>query len=243
MTTFTGICLITRDVARLSAFYGRLLDARVEGDDQFSVVHSSGGQLSFFAADGMETMAHGSMRGAGTGSMTLELRIPDVDATFQLLTAQDVPVVKEPTTQPWGRRSVWIRDPDGNIVNLYCPTSDTSSPSEVARAYFHRLFEERDLSVCDELLAPDYVDHDAPDGTQPGPAPTKAYVREMFQAYEELTVQVLSVTELGDHVALDILWDGVQGDGSRQRQSGLVVMRIDETGRIRERAATYTTLP
>ncbi|MGW0828878.1 VOC family protein [Streptomyces prunicolor] len=34
-------------------------------------------------------------------------------------TVLSVEILKPPTTQPWGRRSVWLRDPDGNIVNLY----------------------------------------------------------------------------------------------------------------------------
>ena len=28
-------------------------------------------------------------------------------------------IVKALTTQKWGRKSVWFRDPDGNIVNFY----------------------------------------------------------------------------------------------------------------------------
>jgi len=27
--------------------------------------------------------------------------------------------VQEPTTQPWGYRSMLFRDPDGNLINLY----------------------------------------------------------------------------------------------------------------------------
>jgi len=27
--------------------------------------------------------------------------------------------VKAPSTQPWGNRSIYLRDPDGNLVNLY----------------------------------------------------------------------------------------------------------------------------
>jgi catechol 2,3-dioxygenase-like lactoylglutathione lyase family enzyme len=36
---------------------------------------------------------------------------PEGDETF----------VKRPTTQPWGRRSIWFRDPDGNVVNFNAP--------------------------------------------------------------------------------------------------------------------------
>ena len=31
--------------------------------------------------------------------------------------------VKEPTTMPWGNRSVLFRDPDGNLVNFFTPLS------------------------------------------------------------------------------------------------------------------------
>jgi catechol 2,3-dioxygenase-like lactoylglutathione lyase family enzyme len=29
--------------------------------------------------------------------------------------------VKPPATQPWGTRSVYFRDPDGNLVDSYAP--------------------------------------------------------------------------------------------------------------------------
>ena len=37
-----------------------------------------------------------------------------------------MPIVKPPTTQPWGRRSVWFRDPDGNIVNFYADVANAA---------------------------------------------------------------------------------------------------------------------
>jgi hypothetical protein len=44
-------------------------------------------------------------------------------------------------------------------------------PKEVVRTYFDRLLNQRDLSVCDELLAPNYIDHDA----DPNPERWSAY--------------------------------------------------------------------
>ena len=29
--------------------------------------------------------------------------------------------VQEPTTEPWGNRSVLCRDPDGNLINVFTP--------------------------------------------------------------------------------------------------------------------------
>ena len=61
----------------------------------------------------------GSMDGAGSGNFTIEFEADDVDARHQKLLGSGTRILKPPTTQPWGRRSLWLRDPDGNIVNLY----------------------------------------------------------------------------------------------------------------------------
>ncbi|MFF4806074.1 VOC family protein [Streptomyces sp. NPDC001351] len=43
-----------------------------------------------------------------------------VGTSVQLGRRRGVEILKPLTTQPWGRRrSVWLCDPDGNIVNLY----------------------------------------------------------------------------------------------------------------------------
>jgi hypothetical protein len=45
--------------------------------------------------------------------------------------------VNEPTTMPWGNRSLLFRDPDGNLVNFFTPSPrppSTSSPADEAAA-------------------------------------------------------------------------------------------------------------
>ncbi|MEV5840660.1 VOC family protein [Streptomyces sp. NPDC051985] len=78
-----------------------------------------GAVLSFFSLRGMEAMVPGSAVDGARGGVTLEFRIADVDACHERLLSRGVPVLKPPTTQAWGRRSVWVRDPDGAVVNLY----------------------------------------------------------------------------------------------------------------------------
>jgi catechol 2,3-dioxygenase-like lactoylglutathione lyase family enzyme len=114
-----GISIVTEDVARLRDFYTAVLRTTAGGDDTFTALRTNGATLSLFVRAGMEAMAPGSMRGAGTGAFTLEVEVDDVDGEYERLAALDVTFVKPPTTQPWGRRSVWFRDPDGNIVNFY----------------------------------------------------------------------------------------------------------------------------
>ncbi|MEU9171736.1 VOC family protein [Streptomyces sp. NPDC048420] len=116
---FTGTALITDDVPALADFYATVLDAEAEGEAPFARVAVPGAVLSFFSTRAMESMVPGSMAAAASGGFTLEFRVADVDERHAQLAARGVEILKPPTTQPWGRRSVWLRDPDGNIVNLY----------------------------------------------------------------------------------------------------------------------------
>ena len=118
-----GICIITNQVARLRSFYVDVLQAEADGDDTFTTLHTNGAALSIFSTQGMEKMAPGSVSGAGVGRYPLEVEVSVVDAEHGRLVSLGAVVIKPPTTQPWGRRSVWVRDPDGNIVNFYSSLS------------------------------------------------------------------------------------------------------------------------
>ena len=116
---FNGICIVTQNVPRLCAFYRQILKLEPEEGDVFKIIPTEGAVLSIFSSEHMEEMACRSLKGAGYGSYTIEFEIEDVDQEFERLQAMNVEIVKPPTTQPWGRRSVWFRDPDRNIVNFY----------------------------------------------------------------------------------------------------------------------------
>ena len=116
---FNGICIVTQNVARLCAFYREILRLEPEEGDVFKIIPTEGAVLSIFSSAYMEEMAHGCLKGAGYGSYTIEFEVEDVDQEFERLQAMNVDIVKPPTTQPWGHRSVWFRDPDRNIINFY----------------------------------------------------------------------------------------------------------------------------
>lgn len=118
---FRSICLITQDVRKLYDFYQNVLQVQTEASDTFVAFEPVGVPLTLFHAEGMEQMAHGSMQDAGAGKTVLEFEVEDVDEEYARLLALNVPIVKPPTTQPWGLRSVWFRDPDGNLVNFFAP--------------------------------------------------------------------------------------------------------------------------
>lgn len=117
---FIGICLITKNVATLAEFYSQVLGVEAEGDDEHAELKTKGAGISIFSVEGMEKMAPNSMQGAGYGSYTIAFKVDDVDLEYERLKKLNVDFIKLPTTHPWGSRSLWFRDPDGNIINFLC---------------------------------------------------------------------------------------------------------------------------
>ena len=244
MKRFNGICIITRNVPELRNFYRDVLQADFEGDDNFTVFSNEGVILSLFHLQGMEQMAPGAMAGAGYGGCTLEFEVEDVDQEFERLIELNIPIVKPPTTQSWGLRSVWFRDPNGNIVNFFARMNGgRPSAQVVVREYFHRLFDERDLTVCDELLSSDYKDHDAPPDTPPGPENTRNFVAGFLDEYPNLRVEIEDLIAEGGSAAARIVWRGNHKEtGEAIHQMGVVILRVNENGQITERWSAYKTL-
>lgn len=58
---------------------------------------------------------------AGAAGLQLAFRVApaDVDACARALEAAGVAIVQPPTDQAWGHRTLFFRDPDGNLLEIY----------------------------------------------------------------------------------------------------------------------------
>jgi catechol 2,3-dioxygenase-like lactoylglutathione lyase family enzyme len=128
MPQFRSVCIVTADVQRLRRFYTAILGCEARGDERFVELTGAGIGLSISSVHVMDSMAPGSTDGAGAGRIVLEFEVPDVDAVYTRLHEMGVPIIKPPTTQPWGLRSLWFRDPDGHIVNFFCHAAAQATP-------------------------------------------------------------------------------------------------------------------
>ena len=57
-------------------------------------------------------------------TIIIEFFVDVVDKEFERLQPVVSEWVQEPTTMPWGNRSILFRDPDGNLVNLFTPVTE-----------------------------------------------------------------------------------------------------------------------
>jgi catechol 2,3-dioxygenase-like lactoylglutathione lyase family enzyme len=65
-----------------------------------------------------------SARPADNHTVIIEFLVDDVDSEYERLKPLVSDWVQEPTTMPWGNRSILLRDPDGNLVNLFTPVTE-----------------------------------------------------------------------------------------------------------------------
>ncbi len=116
---FTGISIITEDVKKLAAFYAEVLQTKAEDSDIHSVVETDGAGLVIYSKKAAETdMGFDFSRYWGSGNITLQFMVDDVDAEYERIKAMDVEFVALPTTHPWGSRAMQFRDMDGNIITF-----------------------------------------------------------------------------------------------------------------------------
>ncbi len=114
-------CLITNDVARLVSFYSQVLgiSANTSGSD-YAEFRTGVEVLAIFSAQAQEKYMPGSATAANNKGVILEFEVSgDIDQEFKRLQSVVKDWVKSPTTQPWGTRSMYFRDPDGNLVNFF----------------------------------------------------------------------------------------------------------------------------
>lgn len=113
-------CLITGKFTQLVDFYQHVLGiAPRVSNGVYAEFPTDAGVLAIFTAETQEQYIPGSALPASNKSAILEFKVANVDGEFMRLHDFVKSWVKPPTNQPWGTRSFYFRDPDGNLIDFY----------------------------------------------------------------------------------------------------------------------------
>ncbi|AMM22613.1 glyoxalase (plasmid) [Frondihabitans sp. PAMC 28766] len=117
--SFASIRIVTDNLDGLVAFYERVTGQQAERPAPIFAQFSGPGANLAIASTATVAMLDGAMTPETNRSVFIEFEVIDVDDAFATLQPEPKDVVLAPTTMPWGNRSALIRDPDGNVVNLF----------------------------------------------------------------------------------------------------------------------------
>jgi uncharacterized glyoxalase superfamily protein PhnB len=116
---FASARIVTEDVETLARFYEDVTGAIAVGSDEYVELRTAGATLAISSVRTTSMFGGGTLAPAMNRSVILDFEVDDVDAERARLGDIVGDWVLQPTTQPWGNRSMMFRDPDGNLVNVY----------------------------------------------------------------------------------------------------------------------------
>jgi lactoylglutathione lyase len=119
-TTVEWILLITDDYKGMKAFYKDTLSFAVKRDvpeEEFTQFALANCFVAIYGKRLVEKLLDREMTGK-PGSAIYSFAEGDVDLLYEQLKAKGVQFIKLPQTQPWGQRTAYFTDPDGNIWEI-----------------------------------------------------------------------------------------------------------------------------
>lgn len=116
---FASTRLVTNDIEKLIAFYTLLtgVDA-TRPTPAFAEFRMEGATLAISLESLVAQFNAGAAVGGANRSAIIEFNVDDVDAV-QARLGDAANIAMPPAQMPWGNRSMLLRDPDGNVVNIF----------------------------------------------------------------------------------------------------------------------------
>jgi predicted enzyme related to lactoylglutathione lyase len=116
-----SVRVITDDLPRLVRFYEVLTGAT----PQYLTDVTPSATFALSGPDRVAFISENTPCAGANNTAIVEFLVEDTEALYTTLKTEfdDLDVVQEPTTMPWGNVSLLIRDPEGSLINLYTPVT------------------------------------------------------------------------------------------------------------------------
>lgn len=124
---FASTRLIAGDIKAVVGFYEMVTGQSAEWlAPVFAEIVTPSAALAIGSLETVALFNEGSAEAGANRTAIIEFMVDDVDAEYARLKDR-VELVHEPKLMPWGNRSVQFRDPEGTLVALFMPFTDSQS--------------------------------------------------------------------------------------------------------------------
>ena len=120
-----GFGIFVNDMAKMIRFYRDVLGFEIKEDENTSNVYlkKDGTLFLLYGRKDFEKMTNQKYGYAEGKNRHFELALyvdtfDEVDRAFADVISKGAEPVMEPTTEPWGQRTCYIADPEGNIIEI-----------------------------------------------------------------------------------------------------------------------------
>ena len=122
---FNTIALFTTDNQKVVDFYCDIFDFKTSwnGIDVDVEMHLDDMRILLFPRKSIEKMTRQKFTYPSgiNGTMEISFDVPtfaDVDKEYNRAVSMGAKPIFEPTTEPWGQRTCYVADPEGNLIEL-----------------------------------------------------------------------------------------------------------------------------
>ena len=121
-----SVRLIAGDIRRMVDFYELVLERKADWlAPVFAEIVTPAATLAIGAVETVALWKAGSAEPGANRTAYLEFQVDDIDAEFERL-RDEVDLVHELKTMPWGNRTFQFRDPEGSAVSFFMPLTESA---------------------------------------------------------------------------------------------------------------------
>lgn len=120
----TSLRIITKDIKQSVEFYEKAIGLTAQWyTEDFAELSAGSITLAIGSIRTMKIFGENLTESTGGKNSIIEFLVTNVDDEYQRIKEITNDIVQEPTTMPWGNRSLLFCDPDGNLINFFTPVS------------------------------------------------------------------------------------------------------------------------